>query len=147
LQEKVQREHNVDIEQLERNLFQAVSTPRANGHEQSGRRCNEDDGIDGEHLGDESSAWQGDEGFGADDEGASGTVDEDDGDENEDEHEDSGFGLVEGVPARFTTTKFWNYVDHLLAVMRKTAKKSATPAEYETRLQGCVSHGWRCYMD
>lgn len=45
--------------------------------------------------------------------------------------EDSGFGL-EGKPVRFNGSKFWNYVDYMLDILRETARKdSSTKEEYE----------------
>ncbi|KIK73035.1 hypothetical protein PAXRUDRAFT_21302 [Paxillus rubicundulus Ve08.2h10] len=44
---------------------------------------------------------------------------------------DSGFGL-NGKPLQFNGTKFWNYIDYMLNLMRNTAHKdSISKQEYE----------------
>lgn len=50
------------------------------------------------------------------------------GDSDELDETDSGFGH-DGKPVRFVSTKFWNYVDYMLNVLRETAHKTAPTKE------------------
>jgi hypothetical protein len=50
------------------------------------------------------------------------------GDGDELDETDSGFGL-DGKPVRFVSTKFWNYVDYMLNVLRETAHKTTPTKE------------------
>lgn len=51
-----------------------------------------------------------------------------DGNVDELDVSDSGFGL-NGKPVRFNSSKFWNYADYMLGVVRETAHKTAATKE------------------
>ncbi|KAG2086476.1 hypothetical protein BD769DRAFT_1681114 [Suillus cothurnatus] len=152
LRDKVTRELNIDMEQLERDLFDADfdNAPRTdvnpsqvptgtqvNGsHAPSAGRDQNDPDITYQQLVDQSGVQQDDlDTNGEDNElnvssSANGAV-------LLDNPLDSGFGLVEGMPIRYNTTmKFWNFVDHSLSMMRKMATESSPIiTEQEKELQ------------
>ncbi|KAI5983040.1 hypothetical protein EDD15DRAFT_2179688, partial [Pisolithus albus] len=52
--------------------------------------------------------------------------------------EDSGFGL-EGKPVLFNSTRFWNYVDYMLKLLREMARKdTSTKEEFEKGVAGIM---------
>ncbi|KAG2086657.1 uncharacterized protein F5147DRAFT_791703 [Suillus discolor] len=146
---KVERELGVNIAQLEDDLFgtndalesndqASPDTPTGNGHAPNARRIEDGANMDNEELEDQSGVQIG----GGD---ANGEEEELNGLGNSvktaavllDDPMDSGFGLVEGTPAQYTNTiRFWNFVDHLLLVMRQISKEaSLIPTEQEKELQ------------
>ncbi|KAG1789784.1 uncharacterized protein HD556DRAFT_1446791 [Suillus plorans] len=152
LRDKVTRELNIDVEQLERELFDADfdNAPRTdvnpsqvptgtqvNGsHASSAGRDQNDPDMTYGPLTDQSGVQQDDlDTNGEDNESnvsgsANGVV-------LLDNPLDSGFGLVEGMPMRYNSTiKFWNFVDHSLLMMRKMAiESSPIVTEQEKELQ------------
>ncbi|KAG1750075.1 hypothetical protein EDB19DRAFT_1904327 [Suillus lakei] len=149
MRHKVEREHGVNIAQLEDDLFgtndvlgsndqASPDTPTGNGHAPSARRIENGANMDDEELEDQSGAQLGDGDANGEEEELNGL-----GNSVEtaavllDDPLDSGFGLVEGTPARYTNTiRFWNFVDHSLLVMRQISKEaSSIPAEQEKELQ------------
>ncbi|KAG1797046.1 uncharacterized protein HD556DRAFT_1441211 [Suillus plorans] len=145
---KIGCELDVNIEQLERDLFndnrapgfndQALPETRANVNCAPGVRNTNGTNLDGEELGDQTRAQ-------LDGGDADGEDEELNGPGNniesttvlQDDPLDSGFGLVEGIPAQYNNTiRFWNFVDHSLLTMRQTVKESfPIPAEQEKELQ------------
>ncbi|KAG2120424.1 uncharacterized protein F5147DRAFT_766341 [Suillus discolor] len=152
LRDKVTCELNIDVEQLERELFDADfdNAPRTdvnpsqvptgtqvNGsHAPSAGRDQNDPDMTYGPLTDQSGVQQDDlDTNGEDNESnmsgsANGVVLLDD-------PLDSRFGLVEGMPMRYNSTiKFWNFVDHSLLMMRKMAiESSPIVTEQEKELQ------------
>jgi hypothetical protein len=57
---------------------------------------------------------------------------------------DSGFGLVEGMPAQYNSTiKFWNFVDDSLSAMCRIANESSSIATKQKKeLQKYVFISW-----
>ncbi|KAG1838758.1 hypothetical protein C8R48DRAFT_782307 [Suillus tomentosus] len=120
-------ESDVNIEQLERDLFndncapgfndQALPKTRANVNCAPSLDGGDADGEDEELNGPRNNV-------------ESTTVLQDD-------PLDSGFGLVEGIPVQYNNTiRFWNFVNHSLLTMRQTVKESfPIPAEQEKELQ------------
>ncbi|KAG2336389.1 hypothetical protein BDR05DRAFT_1005925 [Suillus weaverae] len=159
LRDKVERELgvNINIEQLEGDLFDdnhvpesnneaSPETPANDNHAPSARRNENGADMDDEELEDQSVVWLGDgDAHGEDEElNAPGN-----NDENGDDPLDSGFGLVEGIPARYSNTiRFWNFVDHSLLIMRQMSKESSwTPAEQDKELQKYVFVGSCSYRN
>ncbi|KAN0085723.1 hypothetical protein V8E55_006857 [Tylopilus felleus] len=74
------------------------------------------------------------------DEGGDGDTEVDDGDADNDDADDldtsdSGFGL-NGKPVCFNSSKFWNYIDYMLNLIRQAMRKTTTMKElYEMELQ------------
>ncbi|KAG1768097.1 hypothetical protein EV702DRAFT_1050113 [Suillus placidus] len=145
MRDKVERELGVNIERLEGDLFDdnyapgsnneaSPETPANDNHAPSARRNENGADMDDEELEDQSGVWLGDgDAHGEDEElNAPGN-----NVENGDDPLDSGFGLVEGIPARYNNTiRFWNFVDHSLLIMRQMSKESSsTPAEQDKELQ------------
>ncbi|KAG1834872.1 hypothetical protein EV424DRAFT_1532062 [Suillus variegatus] len=145
---KIGRELDVNIEQLERDLFdnncapgfndQALPETRANVNCAPGVRNMNGTNPDGEELGDQTRAQL-----------DGGDADREDEELNgpgnniesttvlQDDPLDSGFGLVEGIPAQYNNTiRFWNFVDHSLLTMHQKVKESfPIPAKQEKELQ------------
>ncbi|KAG2067308.1 hypothetical protein BDR04DRAFT_1159361 [Suillus decipiens] len=149
MRRKVECELGVNIAQLEDDLFgtndalgsndqASPDTPTGNSHAPSARRIEDGANMDDEELEDQSRAQLGGGDTNGEEEELNGL-----GNSVEtaavllDDPMDSGFGLVEGSPARYTNTiRFWNFVDHSLLVMRQIAKEaSSIPAEQEKELQ------------
>ncbi|KAG1733175.1 hypothetical protein EDD22DRAFT_960248 [Suillus occidentalis] len=142
LRDKVARELSVDIGQLEEDLFDAdldgtnssQAPMQANGpHVPSARAGENVADMGDEQLVDQNGAEQDDLDANEEDGSlnANGTV------LLPDNPLDSGFGLIEGMPARYnSTTKFWNFVDDSLSAMRRIADESSSiVAEQEKELQ------------
>ncbi|KAG2055884.1 hypothetical protein BDR06DRAFT_1006717 [Suillus hirtellus] len=149
MQGKVERELGVNIEQLENESFgtdhvlgsdnqASLDTPTDDDHAPSARRIKNSANMDDNELENQSGVQQGDG-------DANGEEEELNGPRNSvetaavllDDPLDSGFGLVEGIPARYTNTiRFWNFVDHSLLIMHQISKEaSSIPAEQEKELQ------------
>ncbi|KAG1851925.1 hypothetical protein F4604DRAFT_1933861 [Suillus subluteus] len=146
---KVERELGVNIEQLEDDLFgddhalgsnnqASPDTPTGDDHAPSARGNENGAHMDDEELEDQGGAQLGDEDANREEEELSGPGNsvETAAVLQDDPHE-SGFGLVEGIPARYTNTiRFWNFVDHSLLIMRQISKEaSSIPTQQEKELQ------------
>ncbi|KAG2156929.1 uncharacterized protein EDB93DRAFT_1247117 [Suillus bovinus] len=135
LRDKVARELDIDVKQLERDIFEGdfddvpetdvnpsqtpTETQVNTNHAPSARR---DIDVNVEQFADESGMQQ--DANGEDEEsdvssGANSVV-------LLDNPLDSGFRLAEGMAVRYnSTTKFWNFVDHSLSIMRKISVESS----------------------
>ncbi|KAG1779726.1 hypothetical protein EV702DRAFT_1195089 [Suillus placidus] len=145
MRDKVKCKLGVNIERLEGDLFDdnyapgsnneaSPETPANDNRAPSARRNENGADMDDEELEDQSGVRLGDgDAHGEDEElNAPGN-----NVENGDDPLDSGFGLVEGIPAWYNNTiRFWNLVDHSLLIMCQMSKESSsTPAEQDKELQ------------
>lgn len=132
MRKKLERELGIDIRDMERTLFKddvdaddTVTTSEDNNSQelltQEPLASIDPDLRDGS-LGPDNTL-----GTDAD---ADGTAPENpSGDADELDETDSGFGLVNGKPVRFNSSKFWNYVDYMLNLLHETVRKNATSKE------------------
>ncbi|KAG2112491.1 hypothetical protein BD769DRAFT_1391922 [Suillus cothurnatus] len=143
LRDKVVRELSIDVGQLEEDLFDAdLNGTNVTGN--SSQAPTQVNGQNGADMGDEqhvdqNGAEQDDLDANEEDESsnANGGANSANGAVLPDNPVDSGFGLVEGMPARYNSTiKFWNFVDDSLSAMRRIADESSSIAtEQEKELQ------------
>jgi hypothetical protein len=150
LRDKVARELSIDVGQLEEDLFDAdLNGTNVTGN--SSQAPTQVNGQNGADMGDEqhvdqNGAEQDDLDANEEDESsnANGGANSANGAVLPDNPVDSGFGLVEGMPARYNSTiKFWNFVDDSLSAMRRIADESSSIAtEQEKELQKYVFISW-----
>ncbi|KAI5995505.1 hypothetical protein EDD15DRAFT_2365686 [Pisolithus albus] len=121
MQRKLERELDINFNDMEKGFAEEGTSDGA-----LESTCNNDPRVDPNSTEEQGASGDAD----AEREGTPDVEDINDGIDDLGE-EDSGFGL-EGKPVRFCSSKFWNYVDYMLDVLRDTARQdTSTKEEFE----------------